>query len=179
MAEFANNTNQGLFTTACLPFREEIIVSLAFNLLKLRLTSAFGALNYPTKGKPRDLASSLKIIFSANSKSIWGPLPTPIDIIYSAPATTNFAVLYIVKLNCKRSSLKVWQLQKVVSLTLNSNFKQRSKLYRPTVYTLRCRFLFFLFFDSLRFLFFVTWPMTSISLSSRPGPALKKVFLWG
>lgn len=58
-------------------------------------------------------------------------------------------------------------------------FKQRSKLYRPTVSTLRCRFLFFLFFDSLRFLFFVTWPMTSISLSSRPGPALKKVFLWG
>ena len=64
-------------------------------------------------------------------------------------------------------------------LHIELEFKQRSKLYRPTVYTLRCRFLFFLFFDSLRFLFFVTWPMTSISLSSRPGPALKKVFLWG
>lgn len=85
LAEFANNTNQGLFTTACLPFREEIIFSLVFNLLKLGLTSAFGALNYTTKGKPRDFASSLlKIIFSANSKGIWEPLllaSTPINII--------------------------------------------------------------------------------------------------
>ena len=51
LAELANNINQGLFTTVCLPFREEIIISLAFSLLKLRLTSAFGAFNYPTKGK--------------------------------------------------------------------------------------------------------------------------------
>ena len=118
-----------LFTTACLPFREKIIISLAFNLLKLGLTSAFGALNYPTKErKPRDFTSSLKIIFSANSGGIWDPLllaSTPIDIIYSAPTTTHFcAVLYIVNLNCKRSWLKVWQLQIVVSLTLNSNLNK-------------------------------------------------------
>lgn len=55
-------------------------------------------------------------------------------------------------------------------------------LSRPTVYwsavlpSVRLRFLFF--FDSLLLFFFVTWPITSISLSSEPGP-WKTFFAWG